>query len=254
VQKSDRLDVPDAWDDGIFSGSQQSRANRDLTRSGTLSSNFVSYVKDNTLWLPTGPIDGGRFNVSAGLMSCFACEVPSAVTDQPIRRSAAAEHFVLLGDFRHYFRTTLQSAYAIRAYGYYSDGAIPGRSALGGPNRLRGYPYLSLAGNRVWLLNQEWRFPILNAIDLAFPIGTLRLPGIQGATFFDAGSSRLKGETMNGVWGSYGLGFRTSLGAPLVLRLDVGRRYAWNGEPPVVFRGGERFNDTFVDFFFGYNF
>jgi hypothetical protein len=74
--------------------------------------------------------------------------------------------------------------------GYYSDGSIPGRSALGGPNRLRGYPYLSLAGSRVWLVNQEWRFPILNAIDLAFPFGRLRLPGIQGAAF-DAGSSWL---------------------------------------------------------------
>jgi outer membrane protein assembly factor BamA len=255
VQRSDRVDVEDAWDDGIFGGgSEQSRATRDLTRSGTLSSNFVSYVKDNTLWLSTGPIDGERLNVSAGLISCFACEVPSPVTDQPVRRPAAAEYFVLLGDYRRYFRTSLQSAYAVKAYGYFSDGAIPGRSALGGPNRLRGYPYLSLAGSRVWLVNQEWRFPILNRIDLAFPFGSLRLPGIQGATFFDAGSSWLKDEKMRGIWGSYGLGFRTSLGAPLVLRLDVGKRYASNEAPPVVFRGGERFNDTFVDFFFGFNF
>ena len=41
-----------------------------------------------------------------------------------------------------------------------------------GPHRLRGYPHLSLAGSRVWLLNQEWRFPILNALALAFPFGT----------------------------------------------------------------------------------
>jgi hemolysin activation/secretion protein len=176
------------------------------------------------------------------------------VTARPVHRSATAEHFVLLGDYRRYFRTSLQSAYALRAYGYYSDGAIPGRSALGGPNRLRGYPYLSLAGSKVWLLNQEWRFPILNAIDLRFPIGTLRLPGIQGAAFADAGSSWLHDEKMRGVWGSYGLAFRTSLGAPLVLRLDVGRRYAWNGRPPVVLGKGEGFNDTFVDFWFGFNF
>jgi hypothetical protein len=254
VQRSERVDVEDAWDDGIFGGGDPERATANLTRSGTLSSNFVSYVKDNTLWLPTGPIDGERYNLSAGMVSCFACEVPSTVTEQPVHRSATAEHYVLLGDYRHYFRTSLQSAYAVRAYGYYSDGAIPGRSALGGPNRLRGYPYLSLAGSRVWLVNQEWRFPILNAIDLAFPFGRLRLPGIQGATFFDAGSSWLEDEKMRGVWGSYGLAFRTSLGAPLVLRLDVGRRYAWNEDPPVVFRGGERFTDTFVDFFFGFNF
>ena len=254
VQRSDRVDIEDAWDDGIFGGSGDTRPTRDLTRRGTLSSNFLSYVKDNTLWLPTGPIDGERYNISVGMSSCFACDVPSPVTGASVRRSATAENFVLLGDYRRYFRTSLQSAYAVRAYGYYSDGAIPGRSALGGPNRLRGYPYLSLSGSRVWLLNQEWRFPILNAIDLAFPIGTLRLPGIQGAAFMDAGSSWLDDERMKGVWGSYGLGFRTSLGAPLVLRLDVGRRYAWDGKPPVVLSGGERFNDTFVDFWFGFNF
>ncbi|NJD11476.1 MAG: hypothetical protein FIB01_13935 [Gemmatimonadetes bacterium] len=254
VQRSDRLDIEDAWDDGIFGGGGDSIPSRDLTRRGTLSSSFVSYVKDNTLWLPTGPIDGERYNISLGMSACFACDVPSTVTGALVHRSATAENFVFLADYRRYFRTSLQSAYAIRAYAYFSDGALPGRSALGGSNRLRGYPYLSLAGSRAWLLNQEWRFPILDGIALAFPFGTLRLPGIQGAVFADAGSSWIKQRSMHGVWGGYGLGFRTSLGAPLVLRLDVGRRYAWNGKPPVVLSRGEGFNDTFVDFWFGFNF
>jgi outer membrane protein assembly factor BamA len=252
LQQSERTDLEDAYEDGFFGGGSPGR-DRDLTRSGVVSSNFLSYVKDNTLWLPTGPIDGERFNLSLGLLSCFSCTVPSGTTGEEVERPVAAEYYVVLADYRRYFRTSLTSAYAVRAYGYYSDGAIPGRSALGGPHRLRGYPNYSMAGSRVWLVNQEWRFPILNGLALAFPIGTLRLPGIQGAFFADAGSSWLPGESMDGVWGSYGTAFRTSLGGALVLRLDVGKRFAMESDPPVAWRR-ERFEDTFVDFFFGFNF
>ncbi|HSJ15810.1 MAG TPA: hypothetical protein VK939_15495 [Longimicrobiales bacterium] len=252
LQKSERDDLEDAFEEGIFGGGSPGR-NRDLSRSGVVASNFVSFVQDNTLWLPTGPIDGQRFNISAGLLSCFKCSVPSELTGADVERAAAAEYYVLLADYRRYFRTSLYSAYAVRAYGYYSDGAIPGRAALGGPHRLRGYPHFSLAGSRVWLLNQEWRFPVLHGLALAFPFGTLRLPGVQGALFADAGSSWLNGERMDGVWGSYGTAFRTSLGGAFVLRLDVGKRFAIDSEPPVAWRN-ERFRDTFVDFFFGFNY
>jgi hypothetical protein len=252
LQKSERVDLEDAFEDGFFGGGSPGR-DRDLSRSGVVASNFVSFIQDNTLWLPTGPIDGQRLNISAGLLSCFSCSVPSDITGEDVERAAAAEYYVLFGDYRRYFRTSLYSAYAVRAYGYYSDGAIPGRAALGGPHRLRGYPHFSLAGSRVWLVNQEWRFPILNALALAFPFGTLRLPGVQGALFGDIGSSWLDGERMEGAWGSYGTAFRTSLGGAFVLRLDVGKRFAINGDPPVAWRN-ERFGDTFVDFFFGFNY
>jgi hypothetical protein len=254
IERSNRVDTEDAFEEGIFGGTTRPDP-RNLTRRGVLTSNFVSYVKDNTLWLPTGPIDGERFNISAGLVSCFSCTSPSEVTGEPVTRSASGENYVLIGDYRRYLRTTMWSAYALRAYVFYSDGAIPGRSVLGGPNRLRGYPYFSLAGSRVWLLNQEWRFPILNQLSLGFPFGELRLPGVQGALFADIGSSWLESqERAEGAWGSYGVGFRTSFGPPLVLRLDVGRRFRFGGAPPVVFGGDERFNDTFIDFFFGFNY
>ena len=105
------------------------------------------------------------------------------------------------------------------------------------------------------MVNQEWRFPLLHGLALAFPFGDLRLPGIQGAFFADVGSSWL--ETMSkpeGTWGSYGTGFRMSLGAPLVFRLDVGRRFKMGQAPPVIFGNGEKFRDTFVDFWFGFNY
>lgn len=253
LERSERVDVPDACERGILCPTKRSDP-RDLTRSGLLSTNLVSFVKDNTLWLPTGPIDGGRYNLTAGLTTCFECKRPSAADSTLTNRGTLLEHYLLTADLRRYLRVTLRSAYAVRLYGYYSDGAIPGRAVLGGPHRLRGYPLFSLAGSRLWLLNQEYRFPILHGLALAFPIGELRFPGIQGAFFTDLGSSWLEGQDYESAWGSYGMGFRTSLGAPLVLRLDVGKRFEVGEEPPVDFGGDEEFGDTFVDFFFGYNF
>jgi hypothetical protein len=254
LERSNRSDLEDAFEDGIF-GRTTREDPRDLTRRGTLTTNYLSYVKDNTLWLPTGPIDGERFNVTLGLSSCFSCTTPSPITGDPVKRAAVGENYSVALDYRRYFRTSLQSAYAIRGFAFYSGGAIPGRWVLGGTNSLRGYPRFSLAGSRVWLINQEWRFPLLNGVNLAFPFGALRLPGVQAALFTDLGSSWLESQRdAGGSWGSYGIGFRSSLGPPFVLRLDVGRRYRVGDPPPVVFGGGSGFNDTFVDFFFGFNF
>jgi hypothetical protein len=254
LERSHREDLEDAFEGGIF-GETTRPDPRDLTRRGILATNYISYVKDNTLWLPTGPIDGERYNITAGVVTCFECTTPSEVTGQPVKRAAAGENFVLQADYRRYFRTSLYTAWAVRGYAFYSDGTIPGRAPLGGSHMLRGYPRFSLAGSRLWLVNQEWRFPMLDGLALAFPFGTLRLPGIQGALFADIGSSWLENQTgAGGAWGSYGVGFRSSLGPPLVLRLDVGRRFKTDASPPVIFGGGKSFNATFVDFFFGFNY
>lgn len=207
------------------------------TRKGLITTNLVSYVKDNTLWLPTGPIDGMRWNLTAGL-----------VTDLT---AARAENYQFVLDFRRYFRTSLLSALAVRLFGYYSDGAIPERIAIGGPYTLRLYPFLGFVGSRVWMVNTEWRFPILHGIALAFPFGTVRFPGVQGGLFVDAGEIWLENRSPQGVWGSYGLGLRMPILFPLVLRLDIGRRFKWGDLPTYAF---EDFYGTDVDFFFGFNF
>jgi hypothetical protein len=254
AERSSRVDTEDALEGGLF-GETTRPDPRDLTRRGFLTSSYLSYIKDNTLWLSTGPIDGERFNVTGGVVSCFSCSSPGAIPGTTLRRSAAGENWLITADYRRYFRTSLYSAYALRAFAFFSDGAIPARTVLGGAHRLRGYPNFSLAGSRVWLLNQEWRFPILHALTFTFPFGNLRLPGIQGSLFADVGSSWLETQKRpEGSWGSYGMGFRWSLGAPLVLRLDVGRRFKLGSEPPVVFGGGERFGATFADFFIGFNY
>ncbi|HUF12053.1 MAG TPA: hypothetical protein VMN78_03035 [Longimicrobiales bacterium] len=251
LEQSERIDFP--FDGGPFCGNRLEDP-RDLTRIGTIATNQLSYVQDNTLWLPTGPIDGSRWNLTAGIATCFECRRQTDFDAERANRGSLLEHFYVLGDFRRYFRVTLHSAYAVRFYGYLSDGEIPGRAVLGGPHMLRGYPLFSLAGSRVGLVNQEYRFPLLRSWSLEFPFGAIRFPGIQGAAFTDLGSSWLETGVFESAWGSYGVGFRTSLGPPFVLRLDVGRRFAMGEEPPVRFDNGDEFDDVFIDFFFGFNF
>ena len=208
-----------------------------LTRKGIIGTNVVSYIKDNTLWLPTGPISGARWHVSGGL-----------VTDLS---KARVENYTLLADVRKYFRTSLRSAYAVRLFGFYSEGAIPSRIAFGGSNSLRLYPYLGLFGSRALMLNQEWRFPLLRALGLAFPFGTMVFPGIQSALFVDMASIWLEDRDPSGVWGSFGVSFRMAVIFPLILRLDVGRRFVIGDLPTNSFRD---FYGTEVDFFFGFNY
>lgn len=234
VERSDRRDQPD------FVAPDGRRDPRDLTREAVLSRNVVTYVKDNTLWIPTGPLDGERYNLTFGL-----------VTDLS---RARPESWVLMADYRRYLRTSLYSALALRAFAYYSDGAIPGRAILGGSHRLRGYPRYSLAGSRVWFVNSEWRFPIFRQIAFQLPFGAFRLPGIQGGVFADLGQSWVEDQSPEGTWGSWGTSFRLALGYALVLRLDVGKRFAIGELPPLIYNRGEDFNSTFVDFFFGFNF
>ena len=253
LEQSHRVDREDLFDLGLTRRSTRPDV-RNLTRDGLLTTNVLSYVKDNTLWLPSGPIDGQRYALSVGLTSCFSCTTISDVTENEVTRSAVGENYSVTLDYRRYIRTTLRSAWAVRGYAYFSGGEIPGRTVLGGPHAMRGYPRFSLAGSRAWLLNQEWRFPILDGVALGFPFGTVRLPGVQGGLFVDVGQSWVEGRDPEGTWGSYGLGLRTSLGGALVLRWDVGRRFRVGELPPVRFDFGEEFEDTFVDFFFGYNF
>ena len=208
-----------------------------LTRKGMIASNIVSYVKDNTLWLSTGPIDGVRWNLSGGL-----------VTDLS---SARAENYQLQVDIRRYLRTSLLSAYAIRLYAFYSDGAIPERVAFGGSNSLRLYPYLGLFGSRAWMINQEWRFPLTHGMALAFPFGVMVFPGIQGGIFLDMAQIWLEDRKPDGVWGSYGISFRTPIIFPLVIRVDVGKRFTIGRLPTFSFQD---FYGTEVDFWFGFNF
>jgi hypothetical protein len=202
----------------------------------------ASYIKDNTLWLPTGPIDGERYNVTLGGTGNLS--------------GLEGESFFAILDYRRYFRLGLQSAYAVRGQFLYSDGLVPTRFVLGGSGSLRGYPRFGLRGARYGLVNQEVRFPLLSGLSLRNPLlGALDFPGVEGAIFLDLGNAweEVEEERLGfpGVLGSYGLGLRMSLGGPLVLRLDFARIFEIGDERRLrVFR----FDRNRVDFFLGFDY
>src|SRR5690606_15706640 len=136
--------------------------------------NYVSFVRDNSLWIPSGPIDGTRLSLTAGLSSDFS--------------NSRFDSFLLAGDLRNYLRLGRRATLASRFYGFYSDGDRPRRVNIGGSTGLRGYPnFGNMIGSRAWMTNHELRFPLLNRLVFGTPFGDLTFPEFQGALFGDLG-------------------------------------------------------------------
>jgi hypothetical protein len=209
-------------------------------RVGWIASHYVSYVRDNSLWLPSGPIDGGRFALTAGVSSDFS--------------NSRFDGYLLSGDWRHYFRLGRRSAWALRAYGFYSGGDRPRRVNIGGTLGLRGYPQFGyIVGSEAFMFNQEVRFPLLTHLTLGTPLGDLDFPEIQAGLFTDLGQARFSTSTDRALLGSYGVSFRMALGPLTVLRLDVGRRFSSDRFQGYSLSGDQK-HPGFVSFFFGYNY
>jgi hypothetical protein len=231
--------------DGTFIIEHSDRVDFTLTvdeprRVGWIASHFLSYVHDNALWISSGPIDGSRFSVTAGVSSDFT--------------NSRFDSYLVTGDYRRYFRFGQRTAWAIRGYGFYSGGDRPRRTNIGGTFGLRGYPLIGyIVGSQAYMFNQELRIPLLTHLTLGTPFGDLDLPEIQGGFFTDVGKATFETTPGRATLGSYGISFRLALGPLAVLRLDVGRRFASDD-----FRGYglslDQRDDDFVSFFFGYNY
>jgi len=237
MQAQFRVEHSDRTDFGFVEGETGAGLPR---RRGVLTSNYLSYIHDNSLWLATGPIDGSRTNVTVGL-----------VTDL---NNARFDSWLVSADLRRYLRTGLSTAFAFRGYAYVAGGARPQRVSIGGSWALRGYPrFAYVAGSRAVLGSAEWRFPLTDYLSVGFPFGEVRFPGLQGAFFADLGRAWSDGLTSRGYLGAYGLGLRMSLGFPVVLRLDFGRRYAI-GDRSLYNLPRDSRGKRFVDFWFGFNY
>ena len=209
-------------------------------RVGWLASNLLSVVKDNSLWLETGPIDGQRRNITVGVTNDLS--------------NGRFDSWLIALDQRKYFRIAQRAAYAVRVFGYHADGSRPRRITIGGPWALRGYPrFGNVAGTTAFLVNQEVRFPLSDFLAIGLPVGTLRFPGIHGAVFGDVGGAWNETTAGRGVLGSAGVSFRMPVLYPIVLRLDWGYRFEFgdvDGYSLPPSRSGRRF----LDFFFGFNY
>jgi outer membrane protein assembly factor BamA len=145
-------------------------------------------------------------------------------------------------DYRKYYRLTLRSAYAIRLFTMFNEGKEARYYYMGGSWDLRLYRRLSLYGQRQFLISQELRFPLFDAIGVRLPFGTIGFSGIRGAVFLDAGNAWT--DRYPGLIGSFGVGFRMRFANYLVLRLDIGRRTDFKTIS----------NSSISQFFFGWDF
>jgi hypothetical protein len=197
-------------------------------RRAFLSTNYLSWILDTSIWDFVGPIDGTRFNITLGLTLNL--------------NNGEAYNKLILCDFRKYLRLRKNSCFAVRVMGFSSSGKEPQRLYLGGSWSLRGYDRQAFYGRHVVLLNNELRYPLIDNLSIGFPFGKISLQAIRGALFFDAGNAWE--DKFDQLYGSFGIGARINIGYVIVLRFDVSRKTDF-----------EKVNrKTDFDFFFGWNF
>ncbi len=199
-------------------------------RKALLTSSSISYVLDNSLWGPSGPLDGNRMKLTLAY-----------TTD--IQYSNVA-YYTLIADYRKYWRLSTRSAFASRFNIWYNEGKEARRFFMGGSWDVRGWQRWSIRGEKIWLTSHELRFPFIDQLGIRFPFGGVSFGSIRGAVFVDAGGA------WDGVYkdtkGSIGMGARLNVGGFLVLRYDIGKRIEQNMSK--LQRG------MFHQFFFGWDF
>lgn len=201
-----------------------------VPRKALLVSSSFSFTADNSLWGPTGPLDGSR----ARLTLAYTTDV----------QHSNVSYYTIMADYRNYWRLSTRSALASRAHLWYNDGKEARRYFMGGSWDLRGWPRWEIRGQKMWLMSHELRFPFIDQLGIRFPFGGLSFNSIRGALFADLG----------GAWdtkytetkGSIGAGVRLNLGGVLVLRYDIGKRIENNL--------ANLQEGLFYQFFFGWDF
>ena len=201
-----------------------------IERKALLLSNTISYVADNSIWGPTGPLDGIR----ARLLLGYTSDV----------KYSNVNYFSVIADYRQYFRIGYTTALAFRGAIFYNQGKEARRYFMGGSWDLRGWPRWSIRGEKLWISSLELRFPLIDQINIKFPFVNLGFWGIRGAVFTDFGGAW--DEIYDQTLGSVGFGFRMNLFGVIVLRYDIGKKIEDN---LTMFQPG-----LFYQFFFGWDF
>lgn len=201
-----------------------------IERKALLLSNALSWVLDNSIWGPSGPLDGIR----ARLLLGYTGDV----------KFSNVNYFTMIADYRHYFRLSFRSALAFRSAIFYNEGKEARRYFMGGSWDLRGWPRWSIRGEKMWLSSLELRYPLIDEIRVKFPFMGIGFFGIRGAVFADVGSAW--DTEYKTTLGSVGTGIRFNLFGVLVLRYDIGKKIENNFK---TFQKG-----LFYQFFFGWDF
>ena len=209
-------------------------------RKALLVSNFASYIKDTSLWGPTGPIDGERINFTIGNTIDVAHSNVNFVTT--------------ILDYRRYFRLNTSVSHAMRFWTQINNGKESTPFFMGGSWDLRGYSFWRIWGTKMAFMSQELRFPFINRFMVHFPFGGLAFSSIRGALFVDAGNAW--DNDLDRILGSTGFGVRFQFAGVLVLRFDVGRKFNLflDEEHPYKIMKYDMNHRWFTQFFFGWDF
>ena len=211
----------------------------DYRRKALLVSNFVSYIQDNSLWGPTGPLDGSRMNFTLGTTVDVA--------------HSNVKFLTAIVDYRRYFRLSTRIAHALRLWTQINHGKESTPFFMGGSWDLRGYGLWRLWGTKVALASNELRFPFIDRFILKFPVGGVAISSVRGALFLDLGNAW--DDKVEELLGSAGFGIRFQLGGMLVLRFDTGKKFTLQN--PGHFYQHRQYDwdkALFTQFFFGWDF
>jgi hypothetical protein len=143
--------------------------------NGSLFPISAAIVGETTRFREFGPLSGHTFSLSF----MVAPGIGKALSRRTID-----------GDVRKYFRLGQSAVFATRFRGFYSFGPNPDYFYFGGDMELRGYPYLSIVGNKGFHANVELRIPLIDVMKT--PIGFLG--PVRGTLYAGAGAAHFKGE------------------------------------------------------------
>jgi hypothetical protein len=181
-----------------------------LFNNGTMLPLGLTFIQETTVFREFGPLAGSTMRVNYE----NAPKVGGTLTRQTIDVDA-----------RKYFRLAGSGLFAVRARGYKSWGDNPGFLYFGGNSEMRGYDYLSFAGQDAFFLNAEVRFPLIEA--MATPIGILG--GIRGTFFANMGAASFENQAFQ-VWTN-----NSTIETPIIDYVAVGQELQpVFGQPRVI--------------------
>lgn len=132
---------------------------------------FGSFTGDSVIFESFGPLSGRRYR----LLTSYAYD----------RDVGGTRTWNTELDWRQYLAVTRRSNFALRFFGGYADGNQPSFYYIGGLDTLRGFDYRSILGDRVFVVNLEYRFPLIDAFIGPF----FDFRGIRGRVFLDIGGA-----------------------------------------------------------------
>jgi hypothetical protein len=131
----------------------------------------TSFTGDTTFWQSYGPHGGRRYQIT--LANYFSTNGGGSLSRD------------IIFDGRQYLPLTRRNELALRLYVASASGSQPNIYYFGGLDTLPGFDYYSIAGNRAGYLNAEWRFPLIDRLDLPW----LHLAELRGRFFLDVGGA-----------------------------------------------------------------